>query len=72
MAYPLTPRETDALAFIRSRFSPPPSIGEVGNHLGVSRRRAVELLAKLKQKGWITREPGRHRTVATVAAPVAR
>lgn len=72
MAYPLTPRETDALAYIRSRFAPPPSIRELANHLGVSRRRAVELLAKLKQKGWITRQPGRHRTMATVAAPMAR
>lgn len=69
MALLLTPRETDALAYLRSRFAPAPSIMEVANHLGVSRTRAVELLKNLKAKGWITRQHGLHRAVATVAAP---
>jgi DNA-binding MarR family transcriptional regulator len=65
--HPPTPRELDALAFIRSRSCPSPSLGEIANHLGVSQTRAAQLLRSLVAKGWIQREPGRHRAIATLA-----
>jgi DNA-binding MarR family transcriptional regulator len=59
-----TPRELDALAFIRSRSCPSPSLGEIANHLGVSQTRAAQLLRSLVAKGWIVRQHGLHRALA--------
>jgi DNA-binding MarR family transcriptional regulator len=62
-----TPRELDALAFIRSRSCPSPSLGEIAAHLKVNQTRAAFLLRALVAKGWITRPKGLHRAIATVA-----
>jgi hypothetical protein len=41
-----TPRELDALAFIRSRSCPSPSLGEIAAHLKVNQTRAATTYCK--------------------------
>jgi DNA-binding MarR family transcriptional regulator len=68
----LTRQQARALAFIRQQIidGVPPSYTELAKHLGLQARSgAVRILDALENRGWITRERGRARSIALVDEP---
>ena len=75
MINPLTPRQTQVLAFIREHLAAhggTPTVMEICRHFGfTSPRTAAKLLEQLEQKGAISRTPGVHRSIRILdSAPI--
>lgn len=66
----LTPRQHQALTLIQSR-DPAPTLAEIGAELGTSRGTVCNLIARLERAGYVSRSPGKTRSLRVIhtAAP---
>jgi DNA-binding MarR family transcriptional regulator len=69
-----THRQTEAILAIRalqSRDGLSPSLEEIGAFLHITRASAFRLVKELEKKGFITKQPGRYRSLRLTAAASA-
>lgn len=57
-----------AIRALQSRDGLSPTLEEIGNYLGITRATAFRMVKRLEKKGFVTKQPGRYRSLRLTAA----